>query len=246
MNAYRLLTPAAVLLLVATASIALASEPSSDFPGASDFRSLTRPANSLLIGAMHIDNDEYAIPLGPIEHGSSDALGKSTTATGPIDVVAYSGPKTASSLTTYTALAGQLTAAGYTEMWSCVRKTCGSGFGLAKILDQPLIDSIHTGEWGTWLINSLDATNDDVRYGTFRKGGEYMLVMGALSPGYPSGALVIRVNGPAGESVLQSSEPKTAEDAGSTTAQPAETDPAASAGQKIKSKARSIMNQIPR
>lgn len=248
MSAYRFFS--AAVLLASSVCIAWASEPASDFPGASDFHVLTRPTNSFIIGARHIDNDEYSIPLGPVESNSKQ-LGKSTTATGPIDVLAYAGPKTASSLTTYTALAGQLRAAGYTEVWSCARQSCGSGYTLATILSQPTIDSIHTGNWASWMIDSLDATNDDVRYGTFRKGNEYMLVMGALSPGYPSGALAIRVNGPANESVLQAEGPKAADEDASRTAAPAATpsttpsNPAATA-EKVKSKARSIWNQIPR
>ncbi|QNI36885.1 hypothetical protein [Edaphobacter albus] len=248
MSVYRFLSSSAVLLAF-TVSVAVASEPTSDFPGASDFHVLTRPTNSFIIGARHIDNDEYAIPLGPVESNSKE-LGKSTTVTGPIDVLAYAGPKTASSLTTYTTLTSQLTAAGYTEVWSCARKTCGSGYSLATILSQPTIDSIHVGNWASWMIDSLDATNDDVRYGTFHKGNEYMLVMGALSPGYPSGALVIRVNGPATESVLQEASANADADS-SRTAAPAASTPAtqsnpAAASDKVKSKARSIWNQIPR
>ena len=122
---------------------------------------------------------------------------------------------------------------------------------MATILSQPTIDSIHTGNWASWMIDSLDAANDDVRYGTFRKDNEYMLIMGALSPGYPSGALAIRVNGPANESVLQAKTPKATEADGSRTDPPTATtsttqsNPAATA-EKVKSKARSIWNQIPR
>lgn len=188
------------IICASTLSAAHASDPSSDLPGASDLRILTRPGNSFIIGAMHIDNDAYAIPIGPVERGES--LGKSVTATGSIDLLAYAGPRTASSFTTYTALASQLTAAGYAEVWNCARKSCGSAFSLANILDKPVIASIHTGDWSQWMIACLNATNDDIRYGAFRKGQEYVLVMGALSPGYPSGALVVRVNGPANEPVI--------------------------------------------
>jgi hypothetical protein len=244
MKANRFLTSAAILFLAFTASVVWASEPVSDFPGASDFRTLTRPANSFIIGAMHIDNDEYAIPLGPVERNSLE-LGKSVKVTGPIDTLAYAGPKSASSLTTYTGLTAQLTAAGYKEVWSCARATCGHAFTLAGILDQPMIDSIHGGDWGTWLIDDLDATNGDIRYGTFRKGDEYMLVMAALAPGYPSGALLVRANGPANESVLQMQSPAKAQ----AEQQPAPSQAPATTAQnveKAKSKARSIMSQFPR
>lgn len=200
MKALRVLFPAA--LVAAVAATAVASEPVSDFPGASDLRTLTRPANSYIIGAMHVDNDEYAVPLGPVESHST-TLGKNLLVTGPIDTLAYAGPKTASTLTTYNELASQLTGSGYTLVWSCARATCGSGFTLANILDKPMIDSIHTGNWGFWLNDDLNATNDDIRYGTFRKGAEYMLVMASLQPGQDSGALVIRVNGPNSDPVLR-------------------------------------------
>lgn len=199
---HRLLYSAAILAIASMASVALASEPVSDFPGASDLQNLKRPANSFIIGAMHIDNDEYAVPLGPVER-NADHLGKSIKATGPIDTLAYSGPKSASTLTTYNGLTEQLKAAGYTEVWSCARASCGSAFTLANILDKPVIDSIHEGSWPNWMIDQLNPTNEDLRYGTFRKGAEYILVMAALDPGYRSGALVIRVNGPASDPVLK-------------------------------------------
>jgi hypothetical protein len=78
----------AAVLLASSASIASAFEPASDLPGASDLHVLTRPANSFLIAARHIDNDEYAIPLGPVESNSKQP-GKSTTATAPIDVLTW-------------------------------------------------------------------------------------------------------------------------------------------------------------
>lgn len=243
MSAYRFLFSAAILF-ASTASVAMASEPASDFPGASDLRVLTRPANSFIIGAMHIDNDEYAIPVGTVEQGAS--LGKSVTVTGPIDTLVYAGPKTASSLTTYTALVSQLTAAGYTEVWSCARKSCGSAFSLANILDKPVIESTHTGNWGEWMIDCLNATNDDIRYGTFRKGNEYMLVMGALQPGSPSGALVIRVNGPANEPVVHETAAAKQDDGRTApTMETSRANPAASA-EKVKSKVKSIWGSIPK
>jgi hypothetical protein len=161
-----------------------------------------RPANSFIIGAMHIDNDEYAVPVGPVDR-NADHPGKSVTATGPIDTIAYAGPATASSLTTYTELKAQLATAGYNEVWNCARATCGSAFALARILDKPLLDTVHKGDWGFYINDDLNATNDDIRYGAFQRGREYMLIMASLQPGKPSGALVIRVNGPAAEPVLQ-------------------------------------------
>lgn len=217
-----------------------------DFPGASDFRTLTRPANSLILGAMHIDNDEYAVPLGPVERNAK-APAKSLTVTGAIDMVAYGGPKTASSLTTFGELTSQLKTQGYTEVWTCARATCGSAFTLANILDKPLIDSIHQGDWGHYLIDDLNATNDDIRYGTYRKGEEYMLVMAALAPGYPSGALVIRVNGPANDPVLRLQGDTASTNSNGTNA--ASTTNAGSnsnaRGQKIRSAAHSLWNKIP-
>ena len=197
-------------LLLATLSTANAQ--TSDYPGAADLHVLARPQSSFIIGAIHIDNDEYDVPVGPVEQNATH-LGKTLTVTGAIDTLAYAGPTTASSFTTYNGLAGQLLAAGYTEVWSCARKTCGAAFYLARILDKPMLDSIHKDDWGFWLNDDLNATNDDIRYGTFRKHDEYILIMGALAPGHPSGALVIRINGPSNEPVLQ-----TASDAGETAA----------------------------
>jgi hypothetical protein len=187
--------------LLALTAVSTARAQTSDFPGASDFPSIVRPANSFIIGAMHIDNDEYSIPLGPV--GNSEQLGKSKTVTGPIDELAYAGPKTTSTLTTYTGLVSQLTAAGYKEEWSCARATCGNAFNLSNILDKSLIATIHEGNWGILIINDLNATNNDVRFGVFRRSAQYMLVMSSLDPGYPSGAMLIRVNGPAGEPVTK-------------------------------------------
>ena len=203
----------APFLLAAAALLPLSlscSAQTSDFPGGSDMQSITRPANSFLIGAMHIDNDEYEVPVGPVERGTT--LGKSIKATGPVDTVAYAGPKSASSLTTYTALSAQLLGSGFVEVWSCARKTCGSPYDLAGILFQPLVDTIHTGGWGGMIIDDLSASNGDVRYGAFRKGTEYVLALGVLSPGHNSGALLVRVNGPADNPVLREPATKAASD----------------------------------
>lgn len=223
------------LLLLVIASSAYTQ--TSDFPGASDFHAVTRPANSFIIGAIHIDNDEYAIPLGPVEW-NADHLGKSLTVTGPIDIIAYAGPATTSSLTTYTNLASQLVASGYTEVWNCARKTCGSAFHLANILDKPLMESIHQGQWGFWINDDLNATNDDIRYGTFRKGTEYMLVMGVLAPGQPSGALLIRVNGPASDAV-------TAQPGAAAEQPPTVPSPTGNARNRIRAAAQSVLNRVP-
>ena len=172
----------------------------SDFPGASDFKAINRPADSFIVGAMHIDNDEYAIPVGPVERNASQ-LGKTVAATGPIDTLVYSGPTTASSLTTFSNVAAQLTTLGFEPVWACSRATCGSAFALMQMLSRPVLDSIH-GDWGHAIINSLYAANDDSRYGSFRRGDEYVIVLASLSPGNRSGALLIRINGH-GQSVVQ-------------------------------------------
>ena len=176
----------------------------SDFPGGTDLRPVRRPANSVMLGAMHIDDDEYQIPMGPVEHGATK-LGKSVTARGPVDVVAYAGPKTASTLTTYGAMSSQLLAAGYTQSWSCVRDTCGDPYTLAGLLAQPLVDAMQTSSGGGPIIDTLYTSNKDVRFGSFHKGAEYLLIVAVLSPGHPSGALMVRVNGPATEPVVSSS-----------------------------------------
>jgi hypothetical protein len=180
---------------------ALAAAQTADFPGGRDIQSVARPANSFLIGAMHIDNDEYFVPVGPVEQRSTK-LGKTVKVTGPVDTLVYAGPKTASSLTTYTGMASQLKTAGYTEVWSCARATCGGPYDLVNLLAQPLVDSLHEGSWAGWIIDDLYTNNSDVRYGAFQKNGEYVIVVGVLAPGKPSGALVIRANGPATDSAL--------------------------------------------
>lgn len=218
----------------------ICSAQSSDFPGGSDMRSITRPANSFLIGALHIDNDEYEVPVGPVERGS--ALGKTIKATGPVDTVAYAGRKSASSLTTYSSLSAQLLGSGFVEVWSCARKTCGSAYQLANNLFQPLVDSIHTGNWGGMIIEDLSASNDDIRYGAFRKGTEYVLALGVLSPGQNSGALVVRVGGPADDPVLREPVNKSALDPGeASTGSPNVADDARS---KAKTAARSLLHRL--
>ena len=194
----RMKTPLLLAALVCLS--ASASAQSSDFPGGSDLRSVTRPAGSFLIGALHIDNDEFQVPIGPVERG--DKLGKSINVVGPIDTVAYAGPKSASTITTFNALSAQLLASGYVQTWSCARATCGSAYSLSHILYQPIVDSIHTGEWAGMIIDDLSASNEDIRYGAFKKGAEYILVVAALQPGNHSGALLVRVNGPADDAVL--------------------------------------------
>ena len=219
----------------------------SDYPGASDFHTIARPAGSVIIGGMHIDNDEYEIPLGPVEW-NADHLGKSMTATGPIDTLVYAGPTTASSLTTYTNLATQLTTNGYTLVWGCVRKTCGSAFHLANILDKPVIAAVKGEGFGIEINNDLNATNDDIRYGTFRRGDEYVLVMGSLGPGKPSGALLIRVNGPANDPVFRSEGAAAAAEV--TTPPPANAAADAAPGTatprtRVRAAARNLFNRAP-
>lgn len=224
------------LTVASAAAFAWGSEPASDFPGASDLRNVTRPADSFIIGALHIDNDELAVPTGPVASNARKPA-KAVNVTGPIDMLAYAGPKAASSLTVYTGLAGQLKIQGYSEVWSCARASCGSAFTLANILDQPLIDSIHEGSWTSWIINDLNAINDDIRYGAFSKGGEYILVIASHAPGYDSGALIIRANGPANDPVLQAAPP----------AEKSQEEKSASpVNGAVKEKARSILNRLPR
>lgn len=232
------------LLLACIALTGACAAQTSDFPGASDMRNVARPEGSTLIGGMHIDNDEFAVPTGPVERGSD--LGKTVTATGPVDRVAYAGPKSASSLTTYTNLSGQLVRSGFTEVWTCARKTCGSAYSLAGILFQPLVDTIHTGSWGGMIINDLSASNDDVRYGTFRKGNEYMLVLAVLAPGKNSGALLIRVNGPADDAVLREMRQTAAgPDAVQQTSAKDQSPANDAVREKAKATARSIFDRVP-
>lgn len=211
--------PLALLFLAAT-STAIAQ--TSDLPNGNDMRDIHRPANSFLIGAMHSDRDEYAVPIGPVARGNQSPA-KSVTVTGPIDTVAYAGPQTTSSFATYDQLHAQVIAQGYTEVWSCIRTTCGSAFTLANILDKPLIDAVHDRDYGFYLNDDLNATNDDTRYGAFRKGDTYLLIMASLQPGKPSGSLIVRVNGPADDIVYHATTA-----VNGTTETPATTTPSAS------------------
>jgi hypothetical protein len=126
-----------------------------------------------------------------------------TRPTGSVDRLAYAGLTTTSTFSTYSAIASQLKAAGYTEIYTCARATCGSAYHLATYLTQPLINSTHQGDWAHWMIDDLYAANDDIRYGTFRRGAEYLCVLAALVPGHPAGALLIRIANPSSKSVLQ-------------------------------------------
>ena len=173
-----------------------------DFPGASDLPGVTRPTGSFIIGAMRIDNDEFEVPLGPIER-SAEKPSKTLTVTGSVDRLAYAGLTTTSTFSTYAGIASQLKAAGYTEVYTCARATCSSPYHLATYLAQPLINSTHQGDWAHWMIDDLYAANDDIRYGTFRRGAEYLCVLAALVPGHPAGALLIRIANPSSKSVLQ-------------------------------------------
>lgn len=186
----------------------VAGAQAADFPQGQDMRNVVRPANSSIVGAMHIDNDEYSVPVGPT---AQRKLGKTVVVTGPVDVLAYAGPTTASSLTTYTGLASQLKAQGYSEVFTCVRAACGDPYGLVGMLAQPLIDTMHEGTWGGQIIDAMFTSNSDARYGAFKKGEEYVLALGVLSPGHKSGAMVIRLNGPADQSVLVTEKTQAAE-----------------------------------
>ncbi|MDE1163703.1 MAG: hypothetical protein PW792_17400 [Acidobacteriaceae bacterium] len=210
----------------------------SDFPGASDFPEIQRPTNAIAIGAMRIDMDEFVIPTGPVERSGSPRAGKSVTAQGSIDYLAYSGSTTTSSLATYTGLATQVRAHGFKEIYSCARTTCGSAFTLDELLGQPVIASIHTGNWGHYMINSLNATNDDSRYGVFQKEGVYFLLLASLSPGEHAGALIIRIANPPQPPILQSAA--AAGPVGDSPAQPATN----AAGQSLRSKARGWLSHV--
>ncbi len=193
--------PAFILASIVAFGPALLAQ-TSDFPGASDFPNLKRPAGTTIIGAHRIDNDEFSVPVGPV--GSNSKLtGKSVSATGSIDTLAYAGATTTSSLSSYSAWTGQLREAGYTEVWGCARATYGNAYTLINYLAQPTIDTMRTGNWGRYMIEDLYATNDDTRYGVFRKGGEFMLVATSLAPGKPSGSILIRISNPPAVSILQ-------------------------------------------
>ncbi len=214
----------------------------SDLPRSSDFKTINRPSNSFIAGAMHIDNDEYAVPVGPVERSASH-LGKTSTVTGPIDTLVYTGPTTASSLTTYTNLTSQLTMQGYEPVWSCSRVTCGSAFTLMQLLSKSVLDATH-GEWGHAIISCLYAANDDIRYGSFRKADEYVLVLASLSPGNRSGALVVRVNGVDGSALQAASQEKPQGAATNATAGSNAGDANSTARTKAHATARSIFDRI--
>ncbi|MDE1154658.1 MAG: hypothetical protein PW735_02890 [Acidobacteriaceae bacterium] len=216
----------------------------SDFPGASDFPEVHRPPDSFLIGAKRVDLDEFAIPVGPVERGGPAHPGKALHATGSIDYLAYSGPKTTSSLATYTGLAAQLRNEGFTEVYSCSRASCGSAFTLDNLLSQPLVDSIHTGDWGHYLIDDLDSTTDDSRYGVFQRGGVYYLVLASLGSGYRSGSLLIRVAQPPAASVLAET-PAAADSSAQGNAQSSASSATQSAQQTLRSKARGWLTGHP-
>lgn len=150
---------------------------------------LQRPANSIISGAMHIDRDEFQLPTGAYIDNS---FSKTTTVVGAVDELAYSGPPSTSTLANFEDLLAQLRRAGYTPVFTCIRKACG-GYHFGAALAQPLIDSIHN-EYGGLTVDALSAPGDDVRYAALRRGGEYLGLLTTLNPGTHSGVLLIHVS----------------------------------------------------
>ncbi|MFN2975025.1 DUF4892 domain-containing protein [Terriglobus aquaticus] len=187
---------ASVRLLLATLVIALpvsAQMPTSDYPGSVDWPVAPRPANSIIVAASHTDSDEFKVPLGPYNSNVQDHFQKTVTATGAVDKVAFSGPPSTSTFAAFNRTRDQLVAAHYTAVYTCIGKGCG-GYQFVMELAQPLIDAT-ASPYSNLTIDTMAAVTEDVRYGVFQRGNEYLMVVAALAPGKYSGLLLIDVGG---------------------------------------------------
>ena len=187
---------ASVHLLLATLVVALpaaAQTPTSDYPGSVDWPVVQRPAHSIIVAASHTDSDEFKVPLGPYNANLQDHFQKTVTAAGTVDKVAFSGPPSTSTLSAFSSTRDQLVAAHYKPVYTCVGRACG-GFQFAMELAQPLIDAT-VSPYNNLTNDTMAAFTEDVRYGVFQRGNEYLMVVAALAPGKYSGLLLIDVGG---------------------------------------------------
>lgn len=173
------------LVTLLSVAIAYGQNPTTDYPNSSDWSTVTRPAGSVIAGASHIDYDEYAVPLGRYYNSR---FGKTVTATGAVDMLAYLGPSTVSTFQNMGLITTQLTGEGYKQIFTCVREACnGAAFGVA--FQGPLMATLSGSGTGyyNFALYSLSAAAGDMRYAAFQKGEEYLCVMAVLNPGKYSG-----------------------------------------------------------
>ena len=180
-----------LLALLSFAGAAAAQNQTLDYPEGADWATVSRPAGSIIAGSSHIDNDEFAVPLGRYYNSK---FGKTVTATGAVDTLAYSGPATVSSFENMNLLTTQLTGEGYEPIFACVREQCNAA-AFAYAFRSPLLAVLGGTGYHNFALESLGAAGGDMRYTAFQKGTEYMCVMTVLNPGRHSGVLLVNVGG---------------------------------------------------
>ncbi|MFT3800606.1 MAG: OmpA family protein [Burkholderiaceae bacterium] len=139
----------------ASAAIAQSFDPAkiNDHPVVSRFQGSTP------IGYTQVDFDEMSLPLGPLSADKS-RFEKARTVQGKVTRIAYVGPENKSGIEIYRNYKDALAKAGFRIDFECAAQSCGDGFEAAVQLltARPQVQ----GE-GSKLINTLQATNGDVR-----------------------------------------------------------------------------------
>ena len=182
-----------LLAMLGTALPVAAQTLTTDYPGSVDWPVVQRPARSIIVAAAHTDSDEFKVPLGPYNSNVPDHFQKTTTVVGAVDKIVWSGPPSTSTFAAFNSTRAQLVAANYKPLYACVGKACG-GYQFAMQIAQPLIDAT-ASPYTNLTIDTMGAVNDDVRYGVFQRGDEYLLVLADLAPGKYSGLLLIDIGG---------------------------------------------------
>ena len=184
-----------ILIAASAGSEAHAATQAPDPGQVKDHPLVSRFSGSKVSGYVQSDFDVIELPMGPLRSGS-DGFEETRSAEGRITRIAYAGPDGKSSLEVYRNFRDALANAGFTIQFECARATCGNGFNAAHKLHDasPKLE----GDSPT-MINTLQATNNDVRILTARLDRPDALVDLSLlvskDDSHPVGALLTIVEG---------------------------------------------------
>ena len=176
----------AICLACATSSVLAAAPamPASDtVKGAQDHPLLSRFEGSKLVGYSVKEFDEIVLAAGKLVRGKDDknAFEKPLPVEGKITRIAYNYPKERSSLEVMRNYQGALAKAGFKEVFSCVKESCGDQFG-----------DVFLKRIGDHYIQGAEANWSAFNHG--RNDERYLLAKGERSDGSTAYAAIYVVH----------------------------------------------------
>jgi outer membrane protein OmpA-like peptidoglycan-associated protein len=137
----------AALVVLATAASTFAQAPTDDpMKGGSDHPLVSRFPGARLVGYAQLPYDEVRIPAGP-SPDLSKGFEKTFTIEGKLTRLAYHFPPDRSAVEVFRNYQAAIGRAGLQVVYSCVKETCGRGFGAAMFFR-------HVQHGVSWAVTS--------------------------------------------------------------------------------------------